>query len=88
MVWQAVLTGARSTRTLSASPSRLYAVDDLLFAGSKIITVIDMGCSVAPIVSTVTLSALSGNARACFYDEESDSVIIQDVNGSLYVYTP
>ncbi|MBA1141763.1 GTA baseplate fiber-binding domain-containing protein [Mesorhizobium neociceri] len=87
-VWQQPLAGARSTRTLSASPSRLYAVDDWVFTGgSKIITVIDWDTA-APVLSTVTLSALSANARACFYDEESDSVIIEDFNGSVYVYTP
>ncbi|WP_190234283.1 hypothetical protein [Mesorhizobium sp. M4A.F.Ca.ET.050.02.1.1] len=41
--------------------------------------------SIIATASTVTLSALSANARACFHDEESDSVIVEDTNGSVYV---
>ncbi|BCG94365.1 hypothetical protein [Mesorhizobium sp. 131-2-1] len=87
IVWQETIS-TRSTRTLSASPSRLYAVDDWVFTGgSKVITVISWD-TFGPVVSTVTLSVFSASARACFYDEESDSVIIEDTNGSVYVYTP
>ncbi|WP_292235336.1 hypothetical protein, partial [Mesorhizobium sp.] len=86
-LWQQTMTGARSTRTLSASPSRLYAVDDLSGGGTKVISMIAWD-SAGASVSTVTLSVLSGNARACFYDEESDSVTIETTTGSLYVYTP
>jgi hypothetical protein len=87
-VWEVTLSGSyASLRTLSASPSRLYGTTDSNIAPSKLIIIIDWNAFGAT-VSSVTLSVLSGNARACFYDEESDSVIVEDVNGSLYVYTP
>ncbi|TGP28195.1 hypothetical protein EN875_032060 [Mesorhizobium sp. M2D.F.Ca.ET.232.01.1.1] len=86
--WQQTLSGTfASIRTLSASPSRLYGTTDIVFSASKSIAVFEWD-GIGATVSFVTLSVLSGNARACFYDEESDSVIIEDVNGSLYVYTP
>jgi len=87
LAWQATIdSAANAIGTLSASPSRLYGTTDNSLAASKNIIVIAWNAFGAS-VSTVTLSVLSGNARACFYDEESDSVIVEDVNGSLYVYT-
>lgn len=77
-----------NTRTISASPTRLYCVSDLVFSPSKNIDVIEWSPAGVVTTATVTLSVLSGNARSCFYDEESDSVVITDVNGSIYVYTP
>lgn len=87
VMWSETLPGLTTTKSLSASPSRLYAVTDLVFSPSKKIIVIDWN-SVGASAAEVTLSALDTNARACFYDEESDSVIVETTNGSLYVYTP
>ncbi|RUW26943.1 hypothetical protein [Mesorhizobium sp. M4B.F.Ca.ET.013.02.1.1] len=87
LMWSVTLPGLTTTRSLSASSSRLYAATDLVFSPSKKIIVIDWN-SAGASASEVTLSALDTNARACFYDEESDSVIIETTNGSLYVYTP
>ncbi|TIU02343.1 MAG: hypothetical protein E5W43_00945 [Mesorhizobium sp.] len=87
LVWTVVLTGIDSTKSLSASPSRLYACTDWVFNATKDIIVITWDTLGASAIQ-VTLSALSGNARACFYDDESDSVIVTDIHGNIYVYTP
>ncbi|TGT76704.1 MULTISPECIES: phage tail protein [unclassified Mesorhizobium] len=87
VVWSFELGGTYETKSLSASASKLYGCTDWVFSPSKDIVVIDWD-SVAPLPSKITLSALDTYARACFYDVESDSVIIETVNGSLYVYTP
>jgi hypothetical protein len=80
--WQVEVPLASRVQTLSASPSRLYGVN-----GSSTVSVIDWD-SIGASAADVTLTGLSGGARACFYDEESDSVIIETTTGSVYVYTP
>ncbi|CDX29038.1 exported hypothetical protein [Mesorhizobium sp. SOD10] len=87
VVWNVDLGGPYDTKSLCASASRLYGVTDWVFSPSKDIVVIAWD-SVAPSVSKITLSALDDYARAAFYDVESDSVIIETIRGSLYVYTP
>jgi len=87
IVWNITLVGSFDTKSLSASASRLYGCTDWVFDPSKDIVVIDWD-SVAPFPAKITLSVLDTYARSAFYDEESDSVIIMTVNGSVYVYTP
>ncbi|RVD39058.1 hypothetical protein EN742_16085 [Mesorhizobium sp. M4A.F.Ca.ET.020.02.1.1] len=87
VVYSVALGGTYETKSLSASPTRLYGCTDWVFDPSKIIVVISWD-SVGVSASKVTLSALDTFARTAFYDEESDSVIIVTVNGSIYVYTP
>lgn len=87
-IWSVEVSSTYQTRTLSASPSRLYGTTDYVFSPSKNIVVIEWDTFGVISTSKITLSALSGYARACFYDDESDSVIIEDINGSLYIYTP
>lgn len=70
--------------TLSASPSRLYGTT----GSSKDIQVYEWSSVGILSVTTVTLSVLSANTRSCFYDQDSDSVVIVDRNGSIYNYTP
>ncbi|RWF66837.1 phage tail protein [Mesorhizobium sp.] len=85
--WEVVLPGITYSSSLSASASRLYACTDYLINPSKKIVVIAWD-TIGATATEVTLSVLSGNARSCFYDEESDSVIIVTTTGSIYVYTP
>ncbi len=86
--WSVAVTGIDEIVTLSASPSRLYGVKDLvLHPFSKEIIVITWD-AFGVLGSEVTLSVLNGNPRSCFYDEESDSVLITTTSGSIYVYTP
>jgi hypothetical protein len=80
--WQVEVPLASRMQSLSASPSRLYGTN-----GSSTIAVLNWdGTGASP--ADVTLTGLSGGARACFYDEESDSVVIETTTGSVYVYTP
>lgn len=86
-IWSLAVSGVDDIYSLSASPSRLYGCTDWVFNASKKIIVIEWD-GVGATGSEVTLSALNGFARSCFYDEESDSVIITTTSGSIYVYTP
>ncbi len=83
----ALLNTVDQIRTLSASASRIYGTTDWVFAPSKDIIVIGWSAFGVVSASTVTLSALAGNARSCFYDDTSDSVVVIDDTGSIYVYT-
>ncbi|WP_032925214.1 hypothetical protein, partial [Mesorhizobium sp. LNHC229A00] len=65
----------------------LYGATDWVFNPTKKIVVITWD-GVGASATEVTLSVLNGFARSCFYDEESDSVIITTTSGSIYVYTP
>ncbi|TIW11988.1 MAG: hypothetical protein E5V66_11095 [Mesorhizobium sp.] len=87
MAWNVTFAGSYDTKSLSASPTRLYGCTDLTFSPSKDIVVIEWN-SIAASASKITLLALDAYARSAFYDEESDSVIIVTITGSLYVYTP
>ncbi|TSE13462.1 hypothetical protein C1D09_003880 [Mesorhizobium intechi] len=90
LVWTASTTHSPLSylATLSAGPDYAYALRGSISGTSKIVN--RLGWDVTGLLSDtdVTLSALSGNAVACHYDEESDSVIVLDANGHLYVYTP
>lgn len=85
--WSMPISGFSVIGTLSASATRLYGVTDWFLDPSKKIVVVDWD-SITPAATEVTLSALDGSAQSCFYDEESDSVIITTTSGSIYVYTP
>lgn len=75
-------------QTLSVGPDYAYALRGGIAGLSKTVNLIRWDVAGLLSDTDVTLSALSGNAIACFYDDESDSVIVLDVNGNLYVYTP
>lgn len=77
--------GTDHPSTLSASPERLYMCGVL---ETNILIVCEWDSLGVNSTTEVTLSAIDGFARACFYDEESDSVIIQASTGSIYIYTP
>ncbi|PBB21133.1 hypothetical protein [Mesorhizobium sp. WSM4313] len=75
-------------QTLSVGPDYAYALRGGIATTSKVVNLIRWDVTSGVLSDTdVTLSALSGHAVACFYDEESDSVIVLDQNGSLYVYS-
>ncbi|MDG4898873.1 hypothetical protein P9272_35955, partial [Mesorhizobium sp. WSM4976] len=73
--------------SVSVGPEYAYALRTLLAGTSKVVNRIGWDATGLLSDVDVTLSALSGNAVACYYDQESDSVIVLDVNGNLYVYT-
>lgn len=75
-------------QTLSVGPDYAYALRGGIAGTSKAVTRIGWDVNGLLSDTDVTLSALSGNAVACFYDDESDSVVVLDANGNLYVYTP
>lgn len=85
MLWEA--NDLTQSRTLSASPEWLYGTTDMVFDLSKNVIVHHWNTGGIVASATVTL-ATTGNIRAVFYDQESDSVVVQDATGSLYVYTP
>ncbi|RWM28493.1 hypothetical protein [Mesorhizobium sp.] len=89
-VWTATTTHSPLSylQTLSVGPSYAYAVRGGIAGTSKAVTRI--GWDVTGLLSDteITLSALTDDAVACFYDEESDSVVVLDAAGQLFVYTP
>ncbi|OBQ58033.1 hypothetical protein EFV37_13165 [Mesorhizobium loti] len=91
--WQQIWTASTAhsplsyLQTLSVGPDYAYAVRGGIAGTSKAVTRI--GWDVTGLLSDteITLGALTDDAVACFYDEESDSVVVLDAAGQLFVYT-